>query len=110
MSVTPADLTDHKRRYSEGHHIDYITVWVAIDQRLDSRANSPNFWCPTHLTRGRSRGKRGLGATLKGGDTFPNVEKGCLFLLTLTDTSSPIWLSGGCPGSGVLVWPKVGGG
>jgi len=43
MSVTPADLTDHKRRYSEGQHIDYITVWVAIDQRLDSRANSPNF-------------------------------------------------------------------
>ena len=82
MSVTPADLTDHKRRYSEGQHIDYITVWVAIDQRLILEAIRRISDAQLIQLVDEAARKGGLKATPRDDDTFLNDEKRCLFLLT----------------------------
>ena len=72
----------NKRRYSEGQHIDYRTVRVAIDQRLILEAIRRISDAQLIQLVDEAARKGGLKATPRDDDTFLNDEKGCLFLLT----------------------------
>ena len=72
----------NKRRYSEGQHIDYRTVRVAIDQRLILEAIRRISDAQLIQLVDEAARKGGLKATPRDDDTFLNDEKRCLFLLT----------------------------
>ena len=95
----------NKQRYSDSRPIDYITVRVAIDQRLILEAirrisdvqliqlvDEAAFWCPTHSTRGWSRPKVRIESNSQGWRYFSVWWKRVFILTNRKADEAEIWL------------------